>query len=491
MTKLPFRHPLQLFFLILCIQALYPTPSLGREALNMYVGEVKVIALKKINRVAIGNPKVASNTILPNGQLVLLGDNQGLTTMHIWLEDGSEKEFDVLVKEKADMSEYRDLSSLLAHMPGVSVSKLDDLLVVKGRINQTEQPMLARVLEKYKDALNLTTVQDSGNIIHELLRNVPNVQIRDIGDQTVIFGEVTKDYAELITKVTDLYPNVLNMTRTKDAVADKMVYMSVRIMEINKSITEQLGIKWNLSQFMGPRFELGVESTRQGGTLLNADGTSKVLTEPGGDNLHSLRGYFGIASSVSSILNLAEQNGDAVLLAEPKLSTRSGGKAEFLAGGEIPMPVTNAQGQVSVMFKKYGIMLNVAPVVDEQGNILASVETEVSTIDDSVKVDGIPGLLSRKTTTEVNLRPRQTLVIAGLVQDLVSKNYDNVKWLSDIPVLGPLFQSKDFKNKRSELVIFLTPSIYDIKAEPSAEEERAAMIMQNFDELTKGKSLIE
>lgn len=458
----------------------------------MYLGEVKVLELKKIARVAIGNPKVASNTILANGQLVLLADNAGITTMHIWLEDGSEQQFDVVVKEKANMDSFRELSKLVAHMPGVVVSRMDNYLVLKGKTTKAEQIQLTAVLAKYKDVLNLATSQDATGVIDQLLKDVPNVSTREIDDYTVVFGEVSAEYSTLIGKVAAKYPQLLDLTRVQTAIVGKMIYMKVKVMEVNKSVTETLGIKWDLKGLSGPSFEFGIEGTGNKGTILNASGTSSVFTTPGGSSINSGRGYFGIASGVTSLINLAERDGDAVILAEPQLSTRSGGKAEFLAGGEYPMPVINNQGQTTVEFKKYGIVLNIEPVIDDLGNILAHIETEISTIDTAVIVNSLPGLLTRKTSTDVSLRPKQTLVIAGLVQELANKDFDKVKWLGDLPVLGPLFRSKEFSNKRSELVIFVTPYISDVGASAGQGElERAAKIQENFDEIVKGSQLLE
>ena len=458
----------------------------------MYLGEVKVLELKKIDRVAIGNPKVASNTILPNGQLVLLADSSGITTMHIWLDDGSEQQFDVVVKDKANIDSFKELSKLVAHMPGVVVSRMDDFLVLKGKTTKAEQTQLTAVLAKYKDVLNLATIQDASGVIDQLLQDVPNVSTREIDDYTVVFGEVSAEYSTLIGKVAAKYPQLLDLTRVQTAIVGKMIYMRVKVMEVNKKVTEKLGINWDLSGLSGPSFEFGIEGTGNQGTILNAANTSAVLTKPGGSSINGGRGYFGIATGVSSLINLAENDGDAVILAEPQLSTRSGGKAEFLAGGEYPMPVVNNQGQTTVEFKKYGIVLNIEPIIDDLGNVLAHVETEISTIDDTVKVQDLPGLLTRKTSTDVSLRPKQTLVIAGLVQDLASKSYDKVKWLADLPVLGPLFRSKDFSNQRTELVIFVTPYVSDVGASVNqADIDMAGEIQTKFDEIVKGSQLLE
>jgi pilus assembly protein CpaC len=344
-----------------------------------------------------------------------------------------------------------------------------------------------------KGVLNLTTKQSGFHDIKQLLDGIPNVDVREINGRTVISGEINKEYDKLIQTIQGEYPNLLNLTRVQPAIAGKMVYMKVRIMEVSKNVTEKLGIDWQVAKgIIGPSVEFGVELSRDSGTILNSKGISGVMTKPGGKDLSTARGYFGIATGITSVLNLSEGTGDAVTLAEPRLSTRSGGKAEFLAGGEIPMPVTSAQGQSNVQFKKYGIILNIQPTVDEHGNILAHLETEISTIDPGVAVQGIPGLKTRKTSTDISMRAKETLVIAGLFRDLASKSYDNVKWLADIPILGALFKSKNFQNQHSELVIFVTPYIYDADSQLNRDNmAKLEQMNQVFKEITEGNDLME
>jgi pilus assembly protein CpaC len=471
-----------------------PVEASARDQITMYQGEVSVLEIGKVERVAIGNPKVASNTILPNGQLVLLADTVGVTTVHIWLSDGGEQDFDITVTEKQTMDNFQELTSLLRQIHGVHPVKTGDLVVVRGVVPAYTQKQFSKIMSHYsKDILDLTTKQDDSADIRKMLAGVPNVTVTDVGGRTVVRGEVNKEYDTLIKTVQAQYPGLLNLTRVRSAIAGKMIYMKVRIMEVSKSVTEKLGIDWGMIDgIVGPSAVFGVELSQDGGTVLNAKNTSKVLTTPGGTDLTTARGYFGIATGITSILNLYEGTGDAISLAEPRLSTRSGGKAEFLAGGEIPMPVTSAQGQTNVQFKKYGIILNIQPTVDENGNILAHLETEISTIDKSYSVGDIPGLKSRKTNTDISMRAGQTLVISGLLQDLVNNTHNNVKWLADLHILGPLFGSKNFTNNRSELVIFVTPYIYDADSQLNRENLVKLDEMQlQFDQLTRGSTIME
>lgn len=484
--------------LVLLTMITIAAPSLAdaKDTIEMYVGEIQVLKTKKIERVAIGNPKVASNTILPQGQLVILGDAEGITTMHLWLDDGSEKNFDIVVKTKQVLDEHQELVRLLSGINGIHTKQIGDLSVVKGSIALADKTILERVLARYDNVLDLVTVKDTASDVSELLADVPGITVKDIDGNSVIYGEVSEEYAKLIEIVKGKYPNILNLTRVHDAIAGKMIYMQVRIMEVNKSVTESLGINWNvLSGIPGPSFEFGIEANRNDSSILNnsqQDNVPQSLGKSGATDLVSASGYFGIATGISSILNFYEGTGDAVVLAEPRLSTRSGGSAEFLAGGEFPVPVSNSLGGTHVEFKKYGISLNVEPLIDDSDNILAHIETEISTIDEGSAVQKIPGVLTRRTSTDVSLRASETLVIAGLVQDLANKNYNNVKWLNEIPILGNLFKSKDFHNQKTELVIFITPTVYDASSKLNiANLQKGQEIQQRFEDITQGEKLLE
>ncbi len=463
----------------------------ARDTIDLYVGEIEVMKIGKVDRVAIGNPKVASNTILANGQVILMGDSSGATTMHIWLTDGREMEFDVLVRDHLQQSSYNDLAVLLKEIPGVTVSRVGEQIVIKGQVRSIDAERFETIVNRFSGVLDLTSPKSRHEEIEALLSSVPGVITKQVGNHTVISGEISKEYDDLINIVQEKYPDLLNLTRIQEAVAGKMVYMQVRIMEMKKSAQEKIGINWSKA-LTGPSFEFGVEGSRGGATILNSDSTSGVFKKIGAGNLTTSAGYFGIATGLTSVINLLEASGDTVVLAEPRLSTRSGGKASFLAGGEIPMPLISSMGQTTIEFKKYGIALDIEPVVDDRGNILAHIETEVSMPDQSVAVQGIPGLLSRKTSADISMRAKQTLVIAGLLNERAQDSFDNVKWLGQLPVLGPLFRSKDFQSERSELVIFVTPQVYDASSPINREgTETAEAIRQRYREIIKGGGLLE
>jgi len=263
------------------------------------------------------------------------------------------------------------------------------------------------------------------------------------------------------------YPQIVNFT---SAIGwEKMVMMDVKVVEFPKSELKEMGLKWSamggavIGAVWSPfrfgnnvgQYSANIQSGAGGLPLVNGDGSTN------GVQLHSAPNIgAGINLGIGAQLNLLEQDGKATVLAEPQLSTRSGFHASFLAGGEFPYSVSTING-VTILFKPYGIKLDVEPQVGQNGVIRSIVDTEVSSIDTSITTAGGPALLTRKTRTEFNVRSGETMVLSGLLQRTTSNDIDSVPGLGSIPILGALFRSKRFQNKETELVIFVTPTVVD------------------------------
>lgn len=168
-------------------------------------------------------------------------------------------------------------------------------------------------------------------------------------------------------------------------------------------------------------------------------------------------------------LTALEGQGMGKILASPNIICRSGKEAEFLAGGEFPIKIMNYKIQ-DIVWKRFGILLRVKPKADSAGRISLSIETEVSTVDDSRKVDDIPGILTNRVSSHFDLTKPQTIALSGLLKNESGKSSEGLPFLSRLPILGALFSSKDFKENRSELVIFVRPSILD-ETDTSASPE--------------------
>jgi pilus assembly protein CpaC len=164
-----------------------------------------------------------------------------------------------------------------------------------------------------------------------------------------------------------------------------------------------------------------------------------------------------------AIISALEQKGMARSLAEPNLVALSGDTASFLAGGEFPVPVPGALGQVTIDYKRYGVGLAFTPTVLAGGLINMKIEPEVSQLDTSnpVTVAGIsiPPLIVRRASTTVELRDGQSFVIGGLLQSQGKNAISQLPWIGDVPVLGALFRSTQYQKNETDLAIIVTPRL--------------------------------
>ncbi|ASJ74654.1 type II and III secretion system protein family protein [Granulosicoccus antarcticus] len=319
--------------------------SVSTINVDMFAGEVKVLGQVEVTRVAVGNGDIVRAEVLKTGELLVIAQSEGSTSLRLWHSDQTQSDFNI-------------------------------------RVSTSD----------------------------------PETRIR----------------------------------------METMVRMHVRMIEFRKSALGKLGIDWSDST-AGPGFAIAGDAIGNNLYRLPSEGFAADLP----NTVQPFSTYFGIASSLTSRINFMASTGDATTLAEPVLSTTSGGTASFLAGGEVPYPSVGANGQTVVQFKEYGIKLNVSPSIDAQGNVRTLVETEISQLDPAVSVQGAPGLLTRKAQTQVNVRSGETIVISGLMSAESSKDIDKLPGIGNLPIIGGLFRSQNARNAVSELVIFVTPEIVE------------------------------
>lgn len=193
---------------------------------------------------------------------------------------------------------------------------------------------------------------------------------------------------------------------------------------------------------------------------INNSLTTAASVEDGGAGLSQrTMGYQDGNLSVDSLLKALERHSLIKTLAEPNLTALSGESAKFLAGGELPFLVSQTFGQASVDFKPYGIGLAFTPMVLNEGRISLKISTEVSEISSTVTAgdSSYPGLAVRRAETTVEMPSGGSLVMAGLIREDARRSIDSTPGIKEVPVLGPLFKSNDFKSSESELAILVTP----------------------------------
>jgi pilus assembly protein CpaC len=195
-------------------------------------------------------------------------------------------------------------------------------------------------------------------------------------------------------------------------------------------------------------------------------GLSSFSTDDGNTATSAVNALFRFSKGSSTwtgLIDALKEDGLVKVLAEPTLIALSGQTANFLAGGEFPIPVPQQNGAVTIDYKKFGVGLNFTPTVLSEDVISMKVAPEVSELDFSTAVQFsgfvVPGITARRASTTIELADGQSFAIAGLLRDTVKEQLSKFPLLGDIPILGALFRSTSFLKNESELIIIVTPHL--------------------------------
>ena len=364
--------------------------------------------------------------------------------------------------------------------------------------------------------LNIRVDSDTSAVAETLNRVLvgASVHVEAVNDSLILSGEVPNaadaDKAvRIAASFVEKPEQVLNML---SVAGPEQVMLKVRIVEVNRQIIKQLGVNLNavigqvgLSQFsFANAASWGVNGALLGG--LTGGYNYNTTVNPAASPVYCT-GYAPVTCTESpatqivrkdrlavpttgvgsqglnqadSMLQAFEQTGLVRTLAEPNLTAVSGESAKFLAGGEFPVPVSQALGQVSVEFKTFGVGLGFTPVVLSDGRISLKLSTEYSEISSqnsfsqgssggttsgststsaSTSSSGftIPSLTVRRAETVVELPSGGSMMIAGLMESVNKQTVSSLPGLNELPVLGSLFRSRDFLQGETELVVVVTP----------------------------------
>jgi pilus assembly protein CpaC len=410
------------------------TPSVAAAAeaapdelwIDLPVGQSHIFkGQRSIGRVLASDPEVASLKLLEQGQVQILGMNVGSTDLWVWYSD------DMQHPVRYELTVHRDLSDLIR------------------RIDQAVEGTPPRVYPLNERIAVEGTVSDVETLEH---------------------------VAGLARVYDEEFVNLLSVS------GDHQIQLQVVFAEVNRTALRELGMNWGLANggmglaAVGPNVASGsrvinssISSINNGLTPAAAAGTFNVL------------GSFGNPTFLSAVLSVLEQHNVSRTLAQPTLTALSGQQAEFLAGGEIPIPVSQFGNRISLEFKEYGVKLVFVPTVLGGDVVDMRVYVEVSDIDSStgIRVTGIevPGFVSRKTDSHLRVESGMTVAMAGMLGESTRATYAYVPVLGQIPVIGSLFRYVQHRQNETELMIFVTPRLVrpmaqgEVPAAPGTTED--------------------
>ena len=389
-----------------------PLPPPDDEIL-MYAGEARVLEVGPVNRIAVGNGKIASTAVIEKTKLLIIAQEVGLTNILLWKKPNLSREIRLRVTALNVLKQQRDIKAALADLPDVEVVRRGERLYVEGHIATREDlSKITALTGQYANLINSTTL------------DIDTVPAYKQESQMLVF---------------DLY-----------------------FVEFKKGYLENLGVNWAKS-FNG--FNIGIfgEATR-GSTNLrplpqSTDSTGATFTVPD-QKQRGVSAAVNASIAIPSIIQLAVDSGNAFVLASPSIATRNGGQAKFVAGGEVPIPTVSQNG-TNVTFKPYGILIEIAPKLDLFGNVTGLLKAEVSKIDPSVSVGGIPGFTTRRTETDFSVKTGDAIILSGLYSQDGSTDVQKVPGLGDVPVLGNLFKSTGTIRNQTEVFLVAIPHIHE------------------------------
>lgn len=353
---------------------------------------------------SIANADIADITSLSDRSIYVLGRTPGLTTMTI-LDAAGKLISNVDIRVSADLSEFKE--RLRQILPGekIEARTANDGIVLSGTVSSATKLQAALELAERYAPQRVSNLMSVGGV--------------------------------------------------------QQVMLKVRFAEMRRTVSKSLTASLSLGNPTSASPKLGSNVAASAGGFANvANGTLQSATT----NV----GAFGFGANVGNVeigmlLEALESKGMVRTLAEPNLTALSGQEASFLAGGEYPVPVAQDGGQVSVEFKPFGIEMKFTPRVLDGGLINLEMKAAVSAVDPTKGFTAgtftIDAFTRRETSTTVEMRDGESFAVAGLLQEDFTDLNAQVPWLGDIPVLGALFRSAEYRRDQSELVIIVTPHL--------------------------------
>ncbi len=407
-------------------------------------------------RISIGNSAIADIVILRSKQVYIVGKSLGSTNAVFW--DQNDKIFaSVEIEVTHDLESLK--SKIFDLLPGerIGVYSAQEKIILNGQVSSAINLNAAvKLADGYLSKCSTDKLSEKMNCSTGEIINLMTVG----GAQQVMLEVKVAEMSRSFIRKLDADLNILNFggsTRLgavnggaswPNAITATGAEVPIAGTGALNGINETIGPVVNV-------FQPAVQSIADKGLF---------LSHLSGNNL------FQVA------LEISRSKGLSKILAEPTLTTLTGQTAEFLSGGEYPVPVPDDKG-TRIQFKEYGVGVKFLPTILDEGRINLKLDISVSEISSSnsvtVSADGtsqvvvVPSLNKRSALSTVELADGQTIGIAGLIQDNVSEVVSKLPGLGDIPILGALFRSQEFISGQSELVIFVTPHL----AKPIAEKD--------------------
>ena len=427
---------------------------------------------REVRDVMVSNPQKIDAVMQSATRAYLIGKESGEANV-IFLDKDGNQVATLEVSVERDLSQLDDLLARLIPGSKIHIDAIGERTVLTGTVpNPIDASRACEIVTAFLGPLDQLNASSATTSTGPAVTS-PNEGNTANGSGSGCAGSGGSNSGDSAPK------SVINMISVE---AREQVLLKVSVVEMERNVVKQFGVDLgalvNSGNFaFAALSRLPFPINPQGGGVI-----APFIPNPAGAAPGDLGTPSGVSPGVAgggiqwmsgpdrvqTVLRALEEDGLLHTLAEPNLTAISGETANFLAGGEFPIPVAQQLGTISVEFKKFGIGLAFTPVVMSEGRISLKVSTEVSELSNEGAVVlaniTIPALKVRRAETVVELPSGGSLVMAGLLSDQSKQALSGYPGLKNLPVLGTLFRSRDYLKNETELVVLVTP--YVVKPVP-------------------------
>lgn len=415
-----FRISLLLSFLPLFLPLLLSLP-LWADEIILRPGESKTLLSK--GQAWVEKSKIIRLQEVQRG-FIIKAVRPGVSSLRL-----GQKIYEVSVLSPAQQRAWAQLAKPIAKSLNLNLILKDGQVRVQGRLLRwIDWENLYQACQKHdceyvmevsmKDSLRLVSHKKIARIFQQ--HGLPPQNL-SFDHQVQALASTKGEISQQVTRLLKSF-GVKVIASSSNLDLEPLIKVQITVAEVRKSETLKFGIKWPESY------------------------AAQIMPKYAGDGIANID------------LHFLETQGLAKVLASPNIICRSGKEASFFAGGEFPIKILNYKVQ-DVVWKKYGIALNVKPKADFTGKMSISIQTEVSSIDKSMTIDGLPAMFSNRIQSHFDLNESRLIALSGLIKSDQSENAQGLPGLSRLPILGSLFSSKEFMDNRTELVVFVKPEV--------------------------------
>lgn len=453
--------------LFLALAVVFPTgSSAGLKKLTMQVGESRVLKFDyDIQKVATGSPEICQVTRTDVREILVNAKMAGETNILVWDHEKLREEIAVVVSLRDASGLARDLTALLEDVEGVRVRVIGDRVAVEGEVfSRKDLDRTNSILDGMNGVINLVKMSPLlKKILAEEMQKA--ISLKGVTVNTakesfllegIVFSEADKERAQAVASAyADNVVNVIKVMERGTLGPAQMVQMTLSVMEIENDNMKGMGFHWN------PGASGGGSGTWGGGS---------------GQSSSFMGAITGTISNLFPKMQKLNEIGKGRSLFQQSVVTKSGDNAHFFVGDEIPIPVAQDGGKMSVEYKKVGLTMNFSPVIDQWGNIDTSVDIDSSFVAGE-GMGGAPKIRDTKLKSAVYVKQGESIALGGMIGQREAKSFSG----SNPEGGAALFQlnkSNKFMHDQSQVLIFVTPEI--LKSGGEAVKDMGDKIRDSF-----------